>query len=339
MIKMYRREGFVFNFSALIISYHNAVVSYDILPVIPSQFHWSCVTSFCSLGPGHAWSLSESSEFDWRHGFVLQIARLGRFLLRMPQRMRPEMCHWQSWGAKFGGESAQLNAKGKLWALWTPPDADGFVRFCEISIQTVTWKTFQSKAIEKPLIHIFHQPNYQLPSFVSFFPVSFTRLFVILQVEILQGPLGTPTGHDSCCPSGRPDFDSFCTPRVTQGGGTGKGSGWKCKEVEVQIWFFRSLIHVPLHASGTFSGYLYGGSSERYPWASRWQTRPVSPSAFVKKRKTRRSNSKKAEPWIHDTSLCDTTSRRMLLCIIVWSFVVMTRRLHRKTGRRRLKLR
>lgn len=54
MIKMYRREGFVFNFSALIISYHNAVVSYDILPVIPSQFHWSCVTSFCSLGPGHA---------------------------------------------------------------------------------------------------------------------------------------------------------------------------------------------------------------------------------------------------------------------------------------------
>lgn len=262
--------------------------------------------------------------------------------------MRPEMCHWQSWGAKFGGESAQLNAKGKLWALWTPPDADGFVRFCEISNQTVTWKTFQSKAIEKPLIHIFHQPNYQLPSFVSFFPVSFTRLFVILQVEILQGPLGTPTGHDSCCPSGRPDFDSFCTPRVTQGGGTGKGSGWKCKEVEVQIWFFRSLIHVPLHASPFAFQNRSPGHIFRLPlW---WIFRTLSmgltltdPTCFTlclreetKNPAEQLKKSRAMNPW-HVTMWHDVTTYAALHH--VWSFVVMTRRLHRKTGRRRLKLR
>eukprot|EP00438_Fugacium_kawagutii_P035895 Skav203464 [mRNA] locus=scaffold2161:177447:177692:+ [translate_table: standard] len=38
------------------------------------------------------------------------------------------------------------------------------------------------------------------------------------EVEILQGPLGTPNGQDSCCPSVRPDFDAYCTPRVAQGG-------------------------------------------------------------------------------------------------------------------------
>ncbi len=90
---------------------------------------------------------------------------------------------------------------------------------------------------------------------------------------------------------------------------------------------FSSLIHVPLHllsCSGiearrsTFSGYLYGGSSERYPWASRWQTRPVSPAnAFVKKRKTRRRISKKAEPW-HVTMRDDVCLAS--LCGHLWSW-------------------
>lgn len=191
---------------------------------------WQWSTELSRLDNFECTCLAESPSFrSWAsmhvnrefgqgcHGFVLQTARVGRFLLRMPERMWPEVCDRQPWGFCVRVEPMDLQ-------VTDPQDPHGLgtkmAKICENHHQ----RSQRSQQCCQSQLKNAH-PHLPEPS-----PDSSVSEFCFWQVEILQGPLGTPTGHDfDCCPSGRPgrpDLDSFCTPRVTQGGRV-NGNSWE----------------------------------------------------------------------------------------------------------------